>query len=112
MSNLVLPANYIEVENEEMEYIDGGYYINNGQLRGIVYSGLGSTIGVSAVAIEAGMVGIAAAISAIPGLGFVTGTLLMANAGNFAMNAANALAQGKGIQVGVGLPTGLTFTVA
>ena len=35
MSNLVLPSNYVEIENEEMEYVDGGYYISNSTLKGL-----------------------------------------------------------------------------
>ncbi|ARV91330.1 hypothetical protein BK727_07435 [Bacillus thuringiensis serovar roskildiensis] len=112
MSNLVLPSNYVEIENEEMEYVDGGYYINNSTLKGIVFSGVGASAGVSVVAIEAGIYGIAAAMaSAVPALGWVTGAVLAANATNFALAATQAISRGKGIDVGVGFPTGLTFAV-
>ncbi|MED3180485.1 hypothetical protein [Bacillus thuringiensis] len=112
MSNLVLPSNYVEIENEEMEYVDGGYYISNSTLKGIVFSGVGATTGVSVVAIEAGIYGIAAAMaSAVPALGWVTGAVLAANATNFALAATQAISRGKGIDVGVGFPTGLTFAV-
>ncbi|HDT6579418.1 TPA: hypothetical protein QFT23_005712 [Bacillus cereus] len=111
MSNLVLPSNYVEIESEEMEYVDGGYYISNSDLKGIVFSAVGA--GASVAAIEAGIYGIAAGLAAaVPGLGWLTGTVLGANAANFAINATRAIASGKGIDIGVGFPTGLTFTVA
>ncbi|MGE1026944.1 hypothetical protein ACQGS6_23725 [Bacillus sp. GMs2/2] len=113
MSNLVLPSNYVEIENEEMEYVDGGYYISNSTLKGIVFSGVGASAGVSVAAIEAGIYGIAASLaSAVPALGWVTGAVLAANATNFAITATRAIASGKGMDIGVGFPTGLTFAVA
>ncbi|MGO5008476.1 hypothetical protein [Bacillus wiedmannii] len=112
MSNLVLPANYVEVENEEMEYVDGGVYISNKMLQGVIFSGVGAISGVTVAAIQGSIYAIAASIaSAVPGLGWITGGLLAANATNFALNAAQALNRGKGIEIGVGFPTGLTFAV-
>ena len=52
MSNLVLPSNYVEIENEEMEYVDGGYYISNSTLKGIVFSGVGASAGVSVLQLK------------------------------------------------------------
>ncbi|MHA2890531.1 hypothetical protein [Bacillus cereus] len=111
MSNLVLPSNYVEIESEEMEYVDGGYYISNSDLKGIVFSAVGA--GASVAAIEAGIYGIAAGLAAtVPALGWVTGAVLGANAANFAITATRAIASGKGMDIGVGFPTGLTFAVA
>ncbi|GAB6520491.1 hypothetical protein [Bacillus cereus] len=114
MSNLVLPANYVEVENEEMEYVDGGVYISNKTLQGIIFSGVGAATGagITVAAIQGSIYAIAASISAaVPGLGWITGGLLAANATNFALQAAQALSRGKGLDIGVGFPTGLTFSV-
>ena len=108
MSNLVLPSNYVEIGNEEMEYIDGGYYISNSSLKGIVFSAVGT--GASVAAIEAGIYAIAAGLaSTVPALGWVTGAVLGANAANFAITATRAIASGKGMDIGVGFPTGLTL---
>ncbi|WP_052109496.1 hypothetical protein [Bacillus clarus] len=100
---LVLPANYIEIEEKEMEYIDGGYYIDHDTLQGIIFSAGGATAGVSVAAITAAIDGIAVAIAAIPGLGWVTGAILATYAGSFAATAANALWEGKGMNIRVGL---------
>jgi len=113
MSNLVLPANCVEIENEEMEYVDGGVYISNSTLKQIVFAGVGASAGVSVAAIQGSIYAIAAAMaSAVPALGWVTGAALAAVAGSFAVAAAQAISRGKGIQVGVGWPLGLTFAVA
>ncbi|HFK1407911.1 TPA: hypothetical protein ACGXKU_003987 [Bacillus cereus] len=112
MTTLVLPTNYIEVEEKEMEYIDGGYYVDYDTLQGIIFSAGGT--GASAAAIAASIDGIAVAIAAtIPGLGWVTGGILATYAGSFAVTAAAALMEGKGmhIRAGWGWPPGLNFSV-
>ena len=112
MREMLLPNDYIIIENEEMEYLDGGVYINNSTLKEICFAGgvTASTIGVAAI--EGSMDVIAATIAAtIPELGFVTGGLLMAYAGSFAVTACNALWENKGMNIRISFPWGLSFTV-
>ena len=39
---MVLPSNYIEVEQEEMMYLDGGLYLSNYTLECIVFTAVAS----------------------------------------------------------------------
>ncbi|MGH4118644.1 hypothetical protein [Clostridium sp.] len=112
IKSLELPVSYIGVDEEEMEYIDGGYYLNPTAVDGLLMSV--GVVGVSAASIPiitAGIYSIAATMATIPGLGFVTGALLAANAVQFAWACVNASLKNKGVAITLGLPTGLDFAV-
>lgn len=108
---LKLPTNFVEVESNEMEYIDGGYYLSYHDVVGIVQAvGLsGATVTVGALAGELGATGAVAAM--IPGVGWAAAGVIAANATAFAWACVNAIARKKGIDVHIGLPTGLSFDV-
>ena len=35
---MVLPASYVAIEEDEMMYLEGGYYMNNSQVRSIIHA--------------------------------------------------------------------------
>ena len=113
MSEILLPANYVNIENDEMEYVDGGVYLDNATIHGIVMSviGVGAVTATSVAVIQAGIYAIAGAISTIPGFGWITGALLAANATLFAWACVNAIMGRKGVDIAIGFPTGLRFSV-
>ena len=76
-SNLVMPANYIELDNEEMLYIDGGWKWSWGGFLSVVGGLISVAAGVVALATGAGIAG---GILSICGgaVGIVSGILIFA----------------------------------
>ena len=110
---LQLPKNHIEIDRDEMEYVDGGfYYMDYYEVVGLVQAvGLsGATV---TVATLTGAFGGAAGViaAAIPGIGWAAATLIAANATAFAWACVNAIFERKGVDISFGFPTGLKFTV-
>lgn len=109
LHTLILPNNYTHIESNELEYVDGGVFVSNNQLSAICFAGGAS--GLSAAAITASVDGIAATIATtIPGLGWVTGGVLVLYGAKFGVAAAQALAQGKGLEISLGYPWGINFS--
>ena len=109
-------ASYVEVDNEEMEYVDGGYYISYDTISALTFA-VGS-MGASAVysACVAGMTAVRAFLATIPvvgwAIGIVGGYLLRGIPGAF----ADAILQKKGVDIGVkqtwfGVPYDLDLSV-
>lgn len=119
MSELTLrmPSNYVNVEREEMEYVDGGgfYYMDNTAVVGFVSSfiqagGIASLASVGLLTVDiAGAAGTIAAM--IPGIGWAAALFIAANAAAFSFACINAVIQGKGVDIGIQFPTGFSFTV-
>ncbi|MBU3092380.1 hypothetical protein KPL35_09840 [Clostridium sp. CF011] len=111
--SLELPVSYVGIDREEMEYIDGGVYLNPTQVKGVVMSiGCAGVSAASIPVITAGIYSIAGTMAAtIPGAGWITGALLAANATQFAWACVNAVIKNQGIAINTGFPTGLTFKV-
>lgn len=87
-----------------MEYVDGGYYITNNQLKAAIV-GAGVTGLINAATIKAACYLIGATLATtVPGLGWITGGLLCIYAGTFAVNAAYAIYEGKGLYVRLSFP--------
>lgn len=109
---LQLPTNFVEVESEEMEYIDGGYYLSYHKIVGIVQavglSGATVTAGVLAAQLG-GATGLVASL--IPGIGWAAAGVIAANATAFAWSCVNAIGRKKGVDIQIALPTGFSFTV-
>ena len=40
-SNLVMPSHYVELDKEEMSYVEGGFYLDNTTVNNIMYYSLG-----------------------------------------------------------------------
>ena len=112
-SNLVMPKHYVELDSEEMSYIEGGdYYINNNTcnaIMGTAFAGIyigGVTLataiacGVVTKATISGMIyGIMASVSAV---NLALGGLL-ATIGKFALEVIFSIAlascQGRGVNI-------------
>jgi len=108
---LKLPNSYVDVDRDEMEYVDGGFYVTNTQLKSVIFAAGAS--GVSVAAIQGAAYGIGAIMATtIPGLGWITGGLLLTYAGAFALNAAYAIKENKGMNIRLTIPWGLSFEVA
>src|SRR5699024_6429777 len=105
---MVLPASYVEVEQEEMMYMDGGFYISNKVLKTtLLVVGMNPMSGVSAAVLAVGIRRVGTALGARLGLvggpaGALFGGLIgIAVSGFAAYTVADALIQGKGINVGL-----------
>lgn len=113
---LELPMNYVEVERDEMEYVDGGfYYMTNADVVGFVstFISVGGGVTLASVGLlTADITGATALIAAsIPGIGWAAAGLIAANAAQFAYACINAIMEGKGVDISFGFPTGLRFSV-
>lgn len=111
MNKLNLPDNYKSIDEDEMEYIDGGVAITNEQLKAVCFAAGANVTSVAAIA--ACIDGIAATIAAtVPGLGWVTGAVLGLYATKFAVAAVQAIAQDKGMEFSIDYPWGINFSPA
>ena len=109
--NLVLPEGFVEMDREEMMYVDGGFYITNNQLwlvlQACALNPIGATlIGLGIYKLAAWITALGAKFGAKIGgligglIGSLIGTLIGAAAlGSVALTYASALIQGKGIDV-------------
>ena len=110
-SNLVMPVHYAELDSEEMSYVEGGFYISNQQICQVLMACAFNPVGTALVGL--GLYKLAAKITAlgtklgakIGGLiggwvGRIIGALIgTAALGSIALTVADALIQGKGINV-------------
>ncbi|ACK90708.1 hypothetical protein bcere0016_10290 [Bacillus cereus 95/8201] len=120
---MVLPRIHEEIEQDEMMYLDGGFYVSNSQLKGILIAvGMNPMGAVSAAVLAAGIKRAGTAIGTRIGLiggpvGAAFGTIIgFAVSGWAASTIAHALIQGKGVDVGLmytsgGIPYGVKFAV-
>lgn len=120
---MVLPRHHQEIEQEEMMYLDGGFYVSNSQLKGVLIAvGMNPMGAVSAAVLAAGIKRAGTAIGLRIGLlggpvGAAFGTILgFAVSGFAASTIAHALIQGKGINVGLnytswGMPYSVSISV-
>lgn len=120
---MALPESYVTIEQEEMMYLDGGFYISNSQLKGALIAAGMNPMGVVSAAVLTTMIKRGATalgtriglLGGAPGAAF--GTLIgFAIGGYSASTIAHALIQGKGINVGLrytsfGVPYGVNITV-
>jgi hypothetical protein len=127
--NLVMPSNYVVVNADEMEYIDGGIYISNQTLwtccKAAFYSVAFNPVGSTLVALgaykcytllAAGIAKVAVALGAWSRvLGIAFGIIGVGALLGFGYDIVDALMQGKGINIGVkkafGIPYGIDVDV-
>lgn len=108
--SLQLPSSYVDIDREEMEYIDGGLYLSNNDLKAVLITA--GVTGVTVAAVQASCYAIAASIAvSIPGAGWITGGLLAAYSAAFAVTAVQAIYEGKGVAIRLSFPWGLDFSV-
>jgi len=108
-----MPTSYVDIDRDEMEYVDGGfYYMDYYDVCGLV-SAVGLSGAAVTVAALAGQLGGMTALiaTAIPGIGWVAAGIIAANSTAFAWACVNAIAERKGVDISFGFPTGLKFTV-
>lgn len=114
-SNLVMPSHYVELDDEEMSYVDGGIYVSYNTLQAAVWASgkNGANIGGAISAYSAAFGGIAAMFStyasslfswvnALPIVGQIIFAYVLANAITVGIAMATAYVQKKGVDIGVG----------
>ncbi|MHC1685310.1 MAG: hypothetical protein AB6733_20625 [Clostridiaceae bacterium] len=106
---LNLPMTYVEVDRDEMEYVEGGTYMSNGELKSLLAAfGLASIYSVGSLpeiiaTLRAGIAIIRAGASAFGGpIGLVISAYISIKAGSFIAEVGQALDEGKGINYGWG----------
>ncbi|CAM2888570.1 hypothetical protein HAHI6034_01500 [Hathewaya histolytica] len=109
---LQMPSSFVDVDRDEMEYVDGGFYISNQTLKGVLISAGVNPVGATLIGLGAWkLAGLITAKSAAVGakLGAFGGPFTAAIGslvsaaigGGAALTIANAVIQGKGINVGL-----------
>jgi len=107
---LRLPYDYVEIGREEMEYVDGGWYISHSTCMAIDFA-IGASMVGSAAQLAALVSGAAAYVgtllaASIPIAGWIAGAALTACILNQATSIGSALftdmVRGKGIDVSLG----------
>lgn len=110
---MVLPRNYVEIEQEEMMYLDGGLYVSHSTVQSIA-SVVGMTahqsIPAATIALKLGATFIAAKLAAIPGgniIALVGAAYIVSTAGSIAPAFVSALMRRRGLDITVGWWYGL-----
>ncbi|MEG0094364.1 MAG: hypothetical protein RR673_09780 [Erysipelotrichaceae bacterium] len=106
---LNLPKNYVEIEEEEMMYLDGGVYVNNSTVRGILFAvgGIGAnSVWAMKTALSAGVWSVASKLAMVPVIGKWCAGLFVGyyylNTGMIVNAFFGALVRGRGMDVSVG----------
>ena len=108
---LQLPNSFVDVDREEMEYVDGGAYISNGELTNFLYAFGCSAIvqyaqiGYSSYAIASKLKAVFTIVRAglaSTGWGIAIAAYLGWKGGSFIDEFAKALDMGKGLYIGWG----------
>ncbi len=104
-----MPMNYELLEQDEMMYLDGGLYISNNSLKGLVMSFCSNPYNISTLsaAVKYGTAVIGAKLSTILGpVGWAitgaVGSWIIANAYKFAERTVTALSRNKGVDFFIG----------
>ena len=112
---LVLPTHYVDVDQDDMEYVDGGWKISSSDVRGIAASlCIAGPIEVAAMAAaiqsSAGTLMAMLSVSA-PGIGFLVGgaasAIVLPNAWKFAEAFTTAAIHNKGLDIYIGFKWGI-----
>ena len=106
---LVMPNNYAVVTEEEMTYVDGGYYMSNYDCKGLAFAiGVTITASYSAIytALACGSSVLIASLSSVPVIGTVIAIVgaayFIGQAKEFTEAFCGALHKGKGINITLG----------
>ena len=114
----ITPQEIYELSKEEINVVAGGAvgHISNDKLK--VLMGAALSLGATTVAalvpiVSAEISAIAATIAAtVPGLGWVTGGAIAMCAGDHAFKIAQALIEGRGVDINLAFPCGISFSAA
>lgn len=106
---LVMPMNYVVMGNEEMEYVDGGYYMTNDDCKALAFA-IGATVSMNiptvAALITAGGTGLTAILASVPVIGWIAaayGAVIIINsAESVASGLMTALWNNQGMEVTIG----------
>ncbi len=107
---LVMPSSYAVMEQEEMIYVEGGYYLNNSTCKGILFA-LGATVAsspatVSALITTVGSGTLTAMLAGIPVIGWIAAGygawVIINSAESFSSALCEAVLYGKGVDVSIG----------
>lgn len=107
---LVMPKSYALMNEDEMTYVDGGYYLDNATCQGILFA-IGATAASSPAAVAALMTSVssgtlAATLSGIPVIGWIIGAygiwVIINSAESFSSALCEAVLYGKGVEVTIG----------
>lgn len=107
---LVMPSNCVVIDEEEMTYVDGGFYISYNTIRGVILTACINTIAVtlvgitcyklaSLIAAKAGILGLKIGTLGGPIVSLISGVVSAAIGGAAALTIARALIERKGIGV-------------
>ncbi len=112
-SNLVVPEGFVELDREEMTYVDGGFYISYDDMKSFILATgrYGANVGATAAAIISQLGGIKAALSlayhsitawinTVPLVGQVLYGYLALNAVYLIGKMATAYLQQQGVEIG------------
>lgn len=114
-SNLVMPSHYVELDSDEMSYVEGGIYISYSTMQSAVlaFGKNGADVPGTITAYSAAFGGVAAMFStyvsaifswvnSLPIIGQIIFAYVLANAITVGIGMATAYIQKKGIDIGVG----------
>lgn len=107
---LVMPSNYVVMNEEEMTYVEGGYYLKQSDCNAIAFAiGATASMSVSTVATlisTKGATAIAAAMSTIPVIGWILGAyggvILVRSAEQFSSALVTSMVYRKGMDISLG----------
>ncbi|SUY48071.1 Uncharacterised protein [Clostridium putrefaciens] len=108
---LQLPNNYVEIEREEMEYVDGGAYLSNAGLRSVLLACALNPVGATILGlaywkavsfVTAKFTLLCAKLGSVGGIaGSIIGAVVGAYAaGSVAISVVDALYSGQGLDFG------------
>lgn len=107
---LVMPSNYAVMDEEEMTYVEGGYYLSQANCNAIAFA-LGATaaMNVSTIAAlfsKAGVTAIVSMFSTIPVVGWLIGlyggAIILKSAEQFSSALATSMIYKKGMDISLG----------
>lgn len=114
-SSLVMPQHYVELDRDEMSYVDGGIYVSYNTLQAAVFAfgKNGANVPATITAYSAAFGGVAAMFStyvsallswvnSLPIIGQLIFAYVVANAVTVGIYMASAYIQKKGVDIGVG----------
>ncbi len=107
---LIMPNSYAVMNEEEMSYVEGGYYLDNASCKGVLFA-LGATAASNPVTVAflintVGASGLAASLSTIPVIGVILGGYgawaLINSAESFSSALCTAVKKNKGVEIEIG----------
>lgn len=109
---LQLPTSYVDIDKDEMEYVDGGFYVSNSKILWFLDALSFTNRSMGLAGKLAPYIPVALAwFNALPGIGQVAFVAACASAVYVAGKFAYAAVTGKGVDVGITWYGKITFDV-